>query len=73
MRLANDNQINVLDPKNKKVQVVEIIGVLENTANIQFVRRNIINKGAMVETSLGKVKVSSRPGQHGMVNGVLVE
>jgi len=26
-----------------------------------------------VETSLGKVKVSSRPGQHGMVNGVLVE
>ena len=73
MRLANDNQINVLDPKNKKVQVVEIIGVLENSANIQFVRRNIINKGAMVETSLGKVKVSSRPGQHGMVNGVLDE
>jgi len=73
IRLANDNRINVLDPKNKKVQLVEIMGVLENTANIQFVRRNIINKGAMVETSLGRVKVTSRPGQHGMVNGVLVE
>ena len=73
MRLTNDNIINVLDPKNNKVQVVEIMGVLENTANIQFVRRNIINKGAMVETNLGTVKVTSRPGQHGMVNGVLVE
>ena len=73
MRLTNDNRINVLDPKNNKVQVVEIMGVLENTANIQFVRRNIINKGAMVETNLGTVKVTSRPGQHGMVNGVLVE
>jgi small subunit ribosomal protein S8e len=73
MRLTNDNRINVLDPKNNQVQVVEIMGVLENTANIQFVRRNIINKGAMVETNLGRVKVTSRPGQHGMVNGVLVE
>jgi len=72
IRLTYDKQINVLDPKNQKVQVAEIMGVVENTANIQFVRRNIINKGAVVETSLGKVKVTSRPGQHGMVNGVLV-
>ena len=51
IRLANDNRINVLNPKNKQVQVAEIISVLENTANIQFVRRNIINKGAVVETN----------------------
>ncbi|OPY28140.1 MAG: 30S ribosomal protein S8e [Methanobacterium sp. PtaU1.Bin242] len=73
IRLTNDNKINVVNPKDNKVQVVEIMGVVENTANIQFVRRNIINKGAVVETSLGKVRVTSRPGQHGMVNGVLVE
>lgn len=73
IRLTNDNKINVVNPKDNKVQVVEILGVVENSANIQFVRRNIINKGAVVETSLGKVKVTSRPGQHGMVNGVLVE
>jgi small subunit ribosomal protein S8e len=73
IRLTNDNKINVVDHQNNKVQVVEIINVVENNANIQFVRRNIINKGAMVETSLGKVKVTSRPGQHGMINGVLVE
>jgi small subunit ribosomal protein S8e len=73
IRLSNDNRINVVDPKKNQYQVVEILGVVENTANIQFVRRNIINKGAVVETSLGKVKVTSRPGQHGMVNGVLIE
>lgn len=73
IRLTNEDKINVVDPKNNQVQVVEILNVVENDANIQFVRRNIINKGAMVETSLGKVKVTSRPGQHGMINGVLVE
>lgn len=73
IRLANDNKINVVDPAKNKVQVTEILNVIENKSNIQFVRRNIINKGAMVETSLGKVKVTSRPGQHGIINGVLVE
>ena len=73
IRLTNENQINVVDPKKNKVQTAEILNVIENTANIQFVRRNIINKGAVVETNLGKVKVTSRPGQHGIINGVLVE
>ena len=72
-RLTNANQINVVDPKKNKVQTAEILNVIENAANIQFVRRNIINKGAVVETNLGKVKVTSRPGQHGIINGVLVE
>ncbi|HTX61962.1 MAG TPA: 30S ribosomal protein S8e [Methanobacterium sp.] len=73
IRLTNDNQINVVDKKSSKVQVAEILNVVENTANFQFVRRNMINKGAVVETDLGKVKVTSRPGQHGIINGVLVE
>ena len=73
IRLANDKNINVVDPKTNKVQVAEIMTVVENTANTHFVRRNIITKGAVVDTSLGKVKVTSRPGQHGMINGVLVE
>lgn len=73
IRLTNENQINVVDPKKNKVQTAEILNVIENSANIQFVRRNIINKGAVVETNLGRVKVTSRPGQHGIINGVLVE
>ncbi|MDI6723890.1 MAG: 30S ribosomal protein S8e [Methanobacterium sp.] len=73
IRLTNDNKINVVNPQTKKVEVAEILSVIENSANTHFVRRNIITKGAIVETSAGKVKVTSRPGQHGMINGVLVE
>jgi small subunit ribosomal protein S8e len=73
IRLTNDNKINVVVPQKNEVKVAEILNVVENTANFQFVRRNIINKGAVVETNLGKVKVTSRPGQHGILNGVMVE
>ncbi len=72
IRLTNDLKINVVDPKDNKMQVAEIMGVIENHANDHFVRRNIITKGAVVETSLGQVKITSRPGQDGMVNGVLI-
>lgn len=73
IRLTNDNKINVVNPKTKKVEVAEILNVVENSANTHFVRRNIITKGAVVETSAGTVKVTSRPGQHGIINGILVE
>ena len=73
IRLTNENKINVVNPKTNKVEVAEILNVVENSANTHFVRRNIITKGAVVETSAGKVKVTSRPGQHGTINGVLVE
>jgi len=73
IRLSNENKINVVNPKTGKVEVAEILSVVENSANTHFVRRNIITKGAVLETSTGKAKVTSRPGQHGMVNGVLVE
>jgi small subunit ribosomal protein S8e len=72
IRLTNDQKINVVDPKNNKVQVADILSVVENQANTHFVRRNIITKGAVVDTSLGKVKVTSRPGQHGIINGIII-
>jgi len=33
----------------------------------------ILTKGAIVETELGKVKITSRPGQDGVLNGVLIQ
>jgi small subunit ribosomal protein S8e len=45
---------------------------VENQANIHYVRRNIINKGAIIETNLGKARVTSRPGQTGTINAVLL-
>ena len=51
---------------------LDILDVVENKANPNFVRRNIITKGAIVETSKGNAKVTSRPGQSGVISGVLL-
>jgi small subunit ribosomal protein S8e len=46
---------------------------VENPANPHYVRRNIITKGAVIKTELGNAKVTSRPGQDGVVNAALIE
>ena len=51
----------------------EIEDVVENEANPNYVRRNIVTKGAVIETSEGTARVTSRPGQTGNVNAVLVD
>jgi small subunit ribosomal protein S8e len=51
----------------------DIEDVVENASNPNYVRRNIITKGAIIETSEGQARVTSRPGQDGQVNAVLVE
>jgi len=57
----------------KKIEKTKIKSVIENKANPQYIRRNIITKGAVIETELGKAKVTSRPGQHGILNAVLIK
>jgi small subunit ribosomal protein S8e len=54
-----------------KTQRVKIEGVVESH-NPHYARQNIITKGAVLNTALGKVKVTNRVGQDGVVNGVLV-
>ncbi|MEZ3116941.1 30S ribosomal protein S8e [Halobaculum sp. MBLA0147] len=51
----------------------EIENVEDNPANVNYARRNIVTKGALIETSEGTARVTSRPGQTGQVNAVLVE
>ena len=72
-RLLAADTANLFDPKTKKSTKVKIKNVVGNTANRYFVRRNIITKGCMIETEKGKAKVTSRPGQEGTVNAVLVK
>jgi small subunit ribosomal protein S8e len=62
----------IIDKKNNKTTKSKINSVVGNPANINYIRRNIINKGAIIETDLGKAKVTSRPGQTGVVNAVLL-
>ena len=66
------NTANIYDPKTKKYIQASIKTILENPANRHFVRRNILTKGCIVETELGKARVMNRPGQEGMLNAVLI-
>ena len=58
--------------KKAKVLHLKILNVVGNPANRHFVRRNIITKGSFVDTEKGKVRITSRPGQDGSLNGVFV-
>ncbi len=62
----------VTDTKTGKTEKVEITRVARNPANIDYDRRGVITKGALVETSLGIARVTSRPGQDGTLNAILV-
>jgi len=53
------------------IKKAKIVGVLESP-NPEYVRQNIITKGAVLNTELGRVKVTNRVGQDGIVNGVQV-
>lgn len=72
-RLLQTDKVNVLDKDKKESKVVKIITVKENNANPNFVRMNVITRGAVVETDLGLVKIVSRPGQEQILNGILIK
>ena len=71
--LLSDNIANVYNPKTRKYLKSKIITMVDNTANRNFVRRNIMTKGAIIKTELGNAKITSRPGQEGTINAVLIE
>lgn len=62
----------VTNQKSGKTEKAEIMRVVRNPVNIDYDRRGVITKGAVIETSLGLARVTSRPGQDGMINAVLV-
>jgi len=70
-RLLITNQVNVSDPSTGKTEKTEISSVVSNPANVDYNRRGVITKGTIIETPLGIARVTSRPGQDGLVNAVL--
>jgi small subunit ribosomal protein S8e len=70
LRVAQYANVTTEKGKNKKA---EIMGVKENKANLHYVRRNVVTKGAIIDTELGPARVTSRPGQDGNINAVLLE
>ena len=56
--------------KSKKL---EIKNVLETPSNRFLARQNVITKGTIVLTDSGKVRITNRPTQTGIINGILVK
>lgn len=64
--------VNVLG-KDKKTKKLEIKNVVETPSNRFLARQNVLTRGTVVDTDSGKVKITNRPTQEGMINGVFVE
>jgi len=73
VRILQVSHANVYDPKNAKTSRAKIVTVKGNPANPNYVTRNILTRGATIQTELGLARVTSRPGQSGTVNAILVE
>ena len=70
--LVSDNFVNVIDKSNNSIKKVAITRVLKNPSNRDYERRGVITRGAILDTELGKVRVLSRPGQSGIIDGILI-
>ncbi len=73
IRLLRSTYANVTDPSTGKTSKTTIETVESNAANRNYVRRNIVTKGAILGTAMGKAKVTNRPSQNGLINAVLLE
>ncbi|HLH86446.1 MAG TPA: 30S ribosomal protein S8e [Thermoplasmataceae archaeon] len=69
--LMKSDVVNLYIPAEKKTRQVKIQTVKENPANQHFVQRNIMNRGTVIQTELGLARITSRPGQDGVINAVL--
>ena len=72
LKLFSSTFINVTNPATNITKKAKILKFESNTASKDLNRRHILTKGAVVETELGKARISSRPGQHGILNGILI-
>jgi len=69
--LLRTKSVNI--QKKGKTIKAKIKNVIETPSNKFLARQNIITKGTILDTDKGKVKVTSRPTQDGVVNGILIE
>ncbi len=71
IKLLADAYVNL--NLGKETKRVRLLSVIENPANRFLTRDNIITKGSIVKTELGLARITSRPGQDGVLNAVILE
>lgn len=72
-RVLGGDMANITDRKTGVTKRAKIVTVKQNPANPNYTQRNIMNKGAVIQTELGLAVVTSRPGQDGVINATLIE
>mgnify|MGYP001581265987 CR=1 FL=1 len=72
-RIFASQIVNLYDPKEKRHYSSKIESVIESPSNRDYIRRNIMTKGCLIKTDKGIARITSRPGQEGTVNAVLIE
>ncbi|XES76465.1 MAG: 30S ribosomal protein S8e [Candidatus Bathyarchaeia archaeon] len=72
LKVLAEKYASVTDVKSGKTEKTQILRVVRNPANVDYNRRGVITKGAEIETSLGMAKVTSRPGNDGIINAILI-
>lgn len=71
-KVLAEKYVNVTDKAEKTTRRAEIVRVISNPVNAEYNRRKIMTKGASIETSVGEAVITSRPGQDGVINAVLL-
>jgi len=56
-----------------KSEKSKIKNVLETPSNTFLARQNVLVKGAIIETELGKARITNRPSQEGNVQAVILD
>ncbi len=69
--LLSAEYANIID-KNNKAKKAKILNVIETPADRFLARQNILVKSAIIETELGKARITNRPSQEGQVNATLI-
>jgi small subunit ribosomal protein S8e len=73
VRALRTQHANISMPATGETKRAKIETVVENRADPNYMRRNILTRGAIIKTELGKARVVSRPAQDGVVNAILIE
>jgi small subunit ribosomal protein S8e len=73
VRVLAADKVSINNPKTGKTTLGTIENVVENESDPNYVRRNVWVKGAIIETDKGRVRITSRPGKDGVINGILFE
>jgi small subunit ribosomal protein S8e len=71
--LLKDESANISFPGTNNVKKAQIKNVLETPQNKFLARQNRLMKSVIIETSLGKAKITNKPSREGSINAVLLD